>query len=497
MSGKSKKNKREEIAWLYLQTKKPMPPNPAGYIIMDAFTNFLQKFLGRNYEHLRFIYQNGELKAYGLKNALNETISIAHEKMKKNPALASRVRAIFEQKAGKFLQLANHIARLNPSKLTNIELYTWYKKYFHGYLDAYPYGEPLAWVLKDAVAEDLEKYLEKKAGPDRVRDILQTLITAKELSFASKEEYQLSKIALAFQRNGRVFSLAIRKALQRHVEEFSWVPYDYGVMLWTIEDFKKRVRELARQDLATKLEHFKNYSKRIAKEQQEIFSDLGIRGKDKKMFLALQTLSYLNDYKKEVFSRSHVLVRGLQEEMARRIGLNWDLFGFLSQKELELALKGQPIVSKADILQRYQQSVFEGMLKKEPWFTVGAKANEILSELEPDKTRKIELVREIRGKVASRGMVRGRVKVLRNPQESNLIQKGNILVAIMTSPDYIVAMKKAAAIVTDEGGMTSHAAIVSRELHIPCIVGAKIATKVLKDGDRVEVDAEKGIVRIL
>ena len=65
----------------------------------------------------------------------------------------------------------------------------------------------------------------------------------------------------------------------------------------------------------------------------------------------------------------------------------------------------------------------------------------------------------------------------------------------MTTPDFVPAMKKAAAIVTEQGGITSHAAIVSRELGVPCVIGTKIATRVLKDGDLVEVDANKGIVR--
>lgn len=72
---------------------------------------------------------------------------------------------------------------------------------------------------------------------------------------------------------------------------------------------------------------------------------------------------------------------------------------------------------------------------------------------------------------------------------------GDILVSIATDPDIVPAMKKAAAIVTEQGGVTSHAAIVSRELNIPCVIGTKIATRVLKDGDRVEVDANKGIVK--
>ena len=70
-----------------------------------------------------------------------------------------------------------------------------------------------------------------------------------------------------------------------------------------------------------------------------------------------------------------------------------------------------------------------------------------------------------------------------------------VLVTSMTRPEMVVAMEKAAAIVTDEGGITSHAAIVSRELKIPCIIGTKIATRILKNGDLVEVDAFKGIVR--
>jgi len=102
---------------------------------------------------------------------------------------------------------------------------------------------------------------------------------------------------------------------------------------------------------------------------------------------------------------------------------------------------------------------------------------------------------EIKGTIACKGKARGFVKLVRTKEEMSGFEKGMILVAYETTPDVIFAMKKAAAIVTDFGGLTSHAAVVSREFNIPCIVGAKIATKVLKDGDMVEVDADKGIVR--
>ncbi len=100
----------------------------------------------------------------------------------------------------------------------------------------------------------------------------------------------------------------------------------------------------------------------------------------------------------------------------------------------------------------------------------------------------------LKGLPASRGIVAGKVKIVLSPEELDKVEFGDILVTTMTNPDFVPAMRKAAAIVTDEGGMTSHAAIVSREMGIPCIVGTGEATKVLKDGMLVTVDAVKGVV---
>jgi pyruvate, water dikinase len=72
-----------------------------------------------------------------------------------------------------------------------------------------------------------------------------------------------------------------------------------------------------------------------------------------------------------------------------------------------------------------------------------------------------------------------------------------VLVAGMTRPEYVSLMKNSSAIITDEGGITCHAAIVARELKKPCVIATKVATKVLKDGDLVEVDADKGIVKVI
>ena len=93
--------------------------------------------------------------------------------------------------------------------------------------------------------------------------------------------------------------------------------------------------------------------------------------------------------------------------------------------------------------------------------------------------------------------MRGKVKIISSDKNLGKIKDGDILVASMTMPKYLPAMKKASAFVTDEGGITCHAAIIAREMRKPCIIGTKIATQVLKDGDLVEVDAERGIVTIV
>ncbi len=106
------------------------------------------------------------------------------------------------------------------------------------------------------------------------------------------------------------------------------------------------------------------------------------------------------------------------------------------------------------------------------------------------------------GQIACLGNVIGTVKIIDTKDKlkkvlSQSLGSEFVLVSNMTTPDYVPLMKKSVAIVTDEGGITCHAAIISRELNIPCIIGTKFATQILKDGDLVEVDANNGVVRIL
>lgn len=141
----------------------------------------------------------------------------------------------------------------------------------------------------------------------------------------------------------------------------------------------------------------------------------------------------------------------------------------------------------------YPQNVFIVQARPETVWSV-KKVEEVKEEKEV-RAAPVERRILVRGLPASPGVVVGTAKVALTVEEAaKLINKGDILVTKMTDPDWVPYMKIAAAIITDEGGMTAHAAIVSRELGIPCIVGAKNATKVLKTGMEVTVDATHGVV---
>jgi pyruvate,water dikinase len=104
---------------------------------------------------------------------------------------------------------------------------------------------------------------------------------------------------------------------------------------------------------------------------------------------------------------------------------------------------------------------------------------------------------EFKGIGVSPGCVKGKVKIVLRPEDFELVREGDVIVTVMTTPNFLPLMKRSVAIVTDEGGMTCHAAILAREFGKPCIVGMKSATTFLHDGDTVEVDAGKGEVRVI
>jgi len=145
----------------------------------------------------------------------------------------------------------------------------------------------------------------------------------------------------------------------------------------------------------------------------------------------------------------------------------------------------------------------EWAIENKEFFIVQARAVTTFKPKEGTKTKDIPKdsgIKEVeadilvKGETASPGIASGPVKLIKEISELNKVEKGDVMVTPMTTPDMVPAMMKAIAIVTNEGGLTCHAAIVSREMGIPCIVGCGNATEVLKDGDEVTVHATHGVV---
>lgn len=130
------------------------------------------------------------------------------------------------------------------------------------------------------------------------------------------------------------------------------------------------------------------------------------------------------------------------------------------------------------------------IVQSRPVTTLKKQEKEEVTKKDPAKKGK----KLLEGLGASPGAAAGPVRIITSPKEINKVKEGDILVAVMTNPDYVPAMRRAAAILTDEGGRTSHAAIVSRELGVPAVVGSGQATKLLKNDEEVTVDGSEGIV---
>lgn len=175
------------------------------------------------------------------------------------------------------------------------------------------------------------------------------------------------------------------------------------------------------------------------------------------------------------------------------LSVSVELASCLTPDELGAVLAGENPVSKTELEKRWNWCAI----------TCGSKPHEVVFNFDQstfslqNAAATQENVKELKGSIAYKGIVRGKVKIVNTIDDMKKFEDGSILVSIQSSPSIMPALIKCSAIVTDEGGIMCHASIISRELKKPCVIGTKIATKVLKDGDMVEVDANIGIIKIL
>lgn len=213
-----------------------------------------------------------------------------------------------------------------------------------------------------------------------------------------------------------------------------------------------------------------------------------------------QELIFWRNERLDTLSKCDLLIRPLFEKLATLMNLTYEQFISLTYEEIKQWFLNKKILpNKKDLNMRtdkwalyLKNGKINLFINKKDYPIVVMNEEKII----PKKSSS-QSYGKIKGTTAFLGKVVGKVRLVNTSSDIKYVQKGEILVTKMTRPDMILGLEKAAAFVTDQGGMLSHAAIVAREMQKPCIVGTKNATKLLRDGNIVEVNANEGYVFIL
>jgi len=328
----------------------------------------------------------------------------------------------------------------------------------------------------------------KEVKSDDARKIFLELTHSPEQSFVGKEKRSFLNLVL-MHINKHDYS----RELSRHQKEFYWIQNSYReVKALDTDHFSRRVEDYGKTEKEIREELKAMDSETIRKKQEELFNKISISKELKDKLLLTQKLSTWQDKRKEIDLRSKHYQNRFLLEFAERMCLDKEEIYYTTPHEIRKFFENGSKPSKEQFAGRQKLFVHICTIPFSDVTYEGNDAEEILEAYES-----IGHEKEIKGTAVSFGkdhLIKGEVNIVIDPDKADF-KKGQIMVTSMTRPEFVPLMHLAKAIVTDEGGVTTHAGIVSRELGIACIVGTRSATKVLKSGDMIELDTKTGEVR--
>jgi phosphohistidine swiveling domain-containing protein len=418
--------------------------------------------------------------------------------IRKNPLhLAKEKMSAMVKVSDAFVEICQNIDEQDYSKKSIHQLKDYYKKFYLGWKDFLGLGStPLFFenIVEEMLKKELAKHVDAEKEPEKFEKYLNSVVNLTKDTFGIKEKKEFYRIAEHIFRNKiKDFeeNAEVKKLINQHLEKWAWIK----VHLLLGEP-------MSRQDLIDRLQHSleKNPSeelKKIIEEKERYKEELKKTLSDlpqlKEIAEVAQLIIYVRDYRYALACKGCFYIRKFLRYLSGIFDLTYeDIVNYLPDEVEELLDKKKKV--SEDIVKQRKDNVYALVVRyDEETFAYGDDYERIKQEEEQEIGR----LKEFSGVIASKGKAKGVVKIVLTHEDLKKINKGDILVAQQTIPDFVPSMEKTSAIITDLGGITSHAAIVSRELGIPCIVGTKIATKVLNEDDIVEVDAEKGIIRRL
>lgn len=354
-------------------------------------------------------------------------------------------------------------------------------------------------TIADRVRTGLMKYQSRIESVTDMNNALMVLMYPTRGFMLQAEQHDFYElVALAVGKPDFDNNEAFLQMAKEYLKKYAWMTTYILLPLesLTLEQLIQRTREALRRN---SLAEYKQ--QRQARAQQIVLVEelLTIVAQDKQLLVDIEwarKFAWLLTWSVEKTLEATARMIPTYKQIAQLLGVPYADFSRLTSLEITLGLKGDRMPSPDDLVQRRQGYAFLSEAG-ETHIMTGLRAQQFITWVDSQISVIAPDQKELRGQPANGGMVQGRVRICLDPGAAATLRQGEILVCSMTSPDYVPAMKRAGAIVTDEGGLLCHAAIVSRELGIPCVVGTKHATQILKDGDMVEIDADKGIVRII
>jgi len=418
------------------------------------------------------------------------------------------------------LNLADEIEKQNYASCSMPEILKLLKKYALAYEKAHVRG----WIGNASDMPDmlftkhllflLQEKIRKKGSLINSKNAFSKLTTPREESFMQKEYEDLLKLLVEISEDkkqkemfrdleprhviSKIKGTAIGKKIEKHTHDYGWISYGFIGPNWDESYFIGILSSLIRQntDPQNGLEEIRKNKEELVREQDKIIKSLDLDKNEQDLFEVARGFVFTKGYRKDAMFKFCSRVELFYREVSRRLHLSITDIRFCFPHEFDRLVSGEEALIKT-LMERQKFSICESTGSySEDLYLNGDEAKKYLEKLPFEKEESTQ-VSMLTGTCACPGRVRGKVRIINTPKEMDKMEKGDILVSIATSPDLVVAMKKAAAIVTDMGGITSHAAIVSRELNIPCVVGTRIATKALEDNMLVDVDATHGTVKIV
>lgn len=314
-------------------------------------------------------------------------------------------------------------------------------------------------------------------------------------SFVTKEYISLLKLAMLLKQNDPRF----HEFLRTHQQSFFWIGNTYRrIQTFDEKHFKRKINNeisKSQEEILKEVRSLESAPSDLERKKKELLKKINLP-RDLVNKLALTPLlSVWLDKRKEYNLRSNHILNEYIKEIAKRLNKPIEILYHLLPSEVAGLLRGKKLSSRVIDLRR-QSVVYVTTPSEDEYIFSGRNAEIIINTFHKCFLRDFK---SIKGMVASRGNARsyeGIVRIIHDPNK-DIFNEGDILVTSITRPEFVPIMRKALCVITDEGGIASHAAIVSRELGVPCVIGTKFATKVLKNGDKVEIDVVTGVVRLI